>query len=191
MPQPQLDTRIKGRAGYGLIQLVTGDGKGKTTSALGQALRARGAGKAVAVVYFDKGGDSHYSERALLPLLGIDFFVTGRDRIDPVTNRFDFSITDLDRTQAARGLAILADLFAQAKHDLVIADEINSTTALGMLAVADVLPILNQKPAHTELVLTGRNAPPEFLDLAHLITDATLKKHYFYSGVPAREGLDY
>lgn len=181
---------IIGHQGFGLIQIFTGNGKGKTTAATGEMIRAIGAGKTVGVVYFDKGGESHYFERDVLRKLGVDLVATGRDRIDPVTNRFDFSISDLDKTEAARGLVEAKRMF-DAGYDLVVLDEINSTTDLGIVSVDSVLELLDHKPLNTELVLTGRNAPKEFFDRAHLVSDVGLKKHYFYSGVKAREGLDF
>jgi cob(I)alamin adenosyltransferase len=189
-PLPIADESIKGRQGFGLIQVFTGNGKGKTTAATGEMIRAIGAGKKVGIVYFDKGGESHYFERSVLRNLGVDLIATGRDRIDPVTNRFDFSISDLDKTEAARGLVEVQRMF-EAEYDVVVLDEINSTVDLGMISVEAVLALLEKKPETTELVLTGRNAPQAFLDKAHLMTEMKLHKHYFYSGVKAREGLDY
>ena len=184
------DREVIGHEGFGLIQIFTGNGKGKTTAATGEMIRAVGAEKKVGVVYFDKGGESHYFERQILRDLGIDLVATGRDRIDPVTNRFDFSISELDKSEAARGLVEVQRMF-DAGYDLIVMDEINSTTDLGMVSVEDVLLLLDRKPAKTELVLTGRNVPPAFLDRAHLLTEMKLRKHYFYSGVKAREGIDY
>ncbi len=189
---PKLDERIKGYQGYGLVQLIHGTGKGKTTASLGQAIRCVGAGKRALIVYFDKGGTSHYSERAIIEKIdGLDYVATGRDRIDPVTGRFDFSIIDIDKDEAARGLREVQAALTEEKYDLVILDEINSTVDLGMLAVADVLAVLDSKRANIEVILTGRNPAPEFLARAHLITEMKLERHYFYSGVKAREGLDY
>ncbi|HEU0050845.1 MAG TPA: cob(I)yrinic acid a,c-diamide adenosyltransferase [Patescibacteria group bacterium] len=177
---------------WGLIQLFTGNGKGKTTAALGTALRAAANGKRVAILFFDKGGDSHYSERMLLKKIpGIDIFPTGLDRIDPVTKKFRFGVSDADRTEGNRGLLILASLFEQRLHDLIVLDEINSSTSLGMVDEHDVLNLLAQRPPHIELILTGRNAPKSFIDAADLVSDIQLVKHYFYRGIPAREGLDY
>lgn len=178
----------KGHQGYGLIQLFTGDGKGKTTAALGELMRAVGAGKRVVILFFDKGGE-HYFERSALETLGVDWFAFGRDRIES-SGRFDFSITDEDRARAERGIAKIESLFNQ-EYDLIVLDEINSCAHLGMLEPAQVVSILKQKPGNLELILTGRNAPDEFVELAHLVTEMKLKKHYFYSGVKAREGLDY
>lgn len=189
---PKLDERIKGRIGYGLIQLIHGHGKGKTTAALGQAIRCAGAGKRVLIVYFDKGGTTHYSERSIIDQIdAIDYVATGRDRIDPVSGRFDFSITDEDRHEAAWGIVCAKEGMASGVYDLVVLDEINSTQNLGMLAVNDVLDALQSKTETTEVIMTGRNPAQEFLDAAHLITEMRLERHYFYSGVPAREGLDY
>lgn len=189
---PQLDERIKGRQGYGLIQLIHGHGKGKTTAALGQAIRCAGAGKRVLIVYFDKGGTTHYSERAIIDQIdAIDYVATGRDRIDAVTGRFDFSIIDEDRTEAERGIASAKEAMSSGEYDLVVLDEINSTQNLGMLTVESVIDALNAKADTTEVIMTGRNPAPEFLALAHLLTEMRLERHYFYSGVAAREGLDY
>jgi len=190
-----LDARIKDHTGYGLLSVFTGDGRGKTTAALGTALRALGAGKRVAIVYFDKGGDAHYSERRLLEELGrtfpIEYHVSGRDRIDLKTGRFDFSILPVDKSEAQRGLAIARELFDRNEYDLVILDELNPTVSLGMLRESAALELLASKPPALELILTGRDAPASFLKAAHLVTEMKLHKHYFYSGVKAREGVDY
>ncbi len=198
---PLLDERIKGRKGYGLVQLIHGTGKGKTTAALGQAIRCAGSGRRVLIVYFDKGGTTHYSERKIIESIDrIDYVATGRDRIDPVTGRFDFSIIDVDKTEARRGievarLAMIGDIHKGGHkalpYDLVILDEINSTVDLGMLDAQCMLDAIAQKRDEIEVILTGRNPPQSFIDAAHLVTEVKLERHYFYSGVPAREGLDY
>lgn len=188
--QPILDERIKGRQGYGLIQVVTGDGKGKTTSAIGQVVRTIGAGKRAAFLYFDKGGE-HYMERKIFDQLGVDWFAFGRDRIDPVSGRFDFSITDEDRAFGRFGLFKALEIMTSDEYDLLVLDEVNSSCALGFLDEASVLALLDKKPDRLELILTGRNAPESFKQKAHLVTEVKLIKHYFYSGVKAREGLDY
>ena len=177
----------------GLIQVYTGDGKGKTTASLGMALRAVSQGIRVAIVHFDKGG-THYAERAVIAEKfpgQIDLFGTGLDRIDPKTGRFRFGVTHDDKAEAERGLALVRDIFRRGEHGLVVMDEINCTVSLGMLAEAVVLGVIVQKPLETELVLTGRNAPVAFTEMADLVTEMTLMKHYFYKGVPARYGLDY
>lgn len=209
------DDEIKGREGFGLIQLFTGNGKGKTTAALGEVMRVVGAGKRAAVIFFDKGGE-HYSERKVLDWLAVEdhdpsidsgshlslskcerglgrveWFAYGRDRIDPVSGRFDFSVTYEDRKLGREGLMKAQTLVQSDQYDLLVLDEVNSSTDLGFLSEQEVLSLLDQKPDHTELVLTGRNAPQSFIDRAHLVTEMRLRKHYFYSGVNAREGIDF
>jgi len=185
---------------WGLISVYTGDGKGKTTAALGTAIRALACGKRVAMVYFDKGGEAHYSERQFINAINqenkksknqITIHVTGLDRIDPVSGRFRFGVLPEDVAEAKRGSGIIEKIFSENETDLLVLDEINSTTALGMLDEQVVLELINKKPAAMELILTGRNAPQSFIDRADLVTEMTLKKHYFYKGVGAREGIDY
>jgi len=175
-----------------MIQVYTGNGKGKTTASLGLLLRAVSRGMKVAIVAFDKGG-SHYAERDILAqrFPEVDVFVCGLDRIDPVNGRFRMGVTDEDKQEGRRGLAEVRRLFAAGKHNLIILDEINSSTELGIVDKADVLEILGLLPADCELVMTGRNAPQEFVDMADLATEMNLIKHYFYQGVKARDGLDY
>lgn len=187
---PTNDTR---KEQWGLIQLFTGNGKGKTTAALGTAMRALAKGKRVAFIYFDKGGETHYSERELLraSFPSVDIHPTGLDRIHPETGVFRFGVTDEDRTEGERGLALLEALFDHPVHDLIVLDEINSSTALGILNESRVLDVLKKKPDDIELILTGRDAPASFRERADLVTEMRLEKHYFYQGVKAREGLDY
>lgn len=175
---------------WGLIQIYTGKGKGKTTAALGTALRAYVQGKKVVFVYFDKGG-THYSERKILDKLGIEYHVTGLDRIDPVTGRFRFGVLKEDRGEAERGLKIAEEKISSGQYDLIVLDEICITTTLGALEIGAVLKVLDKKPDNLEIIMTGRDCPKELLDRADLVTEMTLVKHYFYHGVRAREGLDF
>ncbi len=174
-----------------MIHLYTGDGKGKTTAALGVLVRAVGAGKKIAWVAFDKGGDD-YNERITIRerFPEIEFHATGLNRIDK-KGKFRFGVTDEDKQEGERGLEIVRELFNNNNHDLIILDEINSSTSLGIIAETDVLAIIETKPANIELILTGRNAPESFRDLCDLLTEMKLRKHYFYHGVKARPGIDY
>jgi len=162
-----VDSRINGRQGYGLIQVITGDGKGKTTSAIGTLVRAVGAGKRAAIIFFDKGGE-HYSERPVLKNLGVEVWAFGRDRIDPKTGRFDFSVTDEDRALGKAAMEKARSLVLSDPYDLLVLDEVNSSTALGFVNEEEVLKFLEVKPERLELILTGRNAPKSFLEKAHL-----------------------
>jgi cob(I)alamin adenosyltransferase len=178
--------------GFGLIEVYTGDGKGKTTASLGLTLRAVGAGKKVGIIFFDKGGDNYSERHSLKEKLGgmVDFVVTGRDRRDKTTGQFDFSITDEDKTEARRGLEEARKFFVNG-HSLIILDEFNTVAALGLISEQEAINFLNEKPPHTELVLTGRHALPAILEKADLITEMKMVKHYYYQGVKAREGLDF
>ncbi|MBI4133637.1 cob(I)yrinic acid a,c-diamide adenosyltransferase [Candidatus Uhrbacteria bacterium] len=180
------------REPWGLIQIFTGNGKGKTTAALGTALRAVAAGKKTAIIYFDKGG-THYSERKILTerFPEIDWHATGLDRIDSKTGRFRFGVLPEDKIEAERGLELARLRIMSGVYDLVVLDEINSTVTLGMLEMAPVLELVRMKPKHVELICTGRDAPAALRELADLVTEMNLVTHYFYKGVPAREGLDY
>jgi len=181
------------KLGYGQVQLFTGDGKGKTTAALGEVLRTAGTGKRTAIVYFDKGGE-HYSERKIFSteLLGkVDFFVFGRDRMKEENGSFDFSITDEDKTQAEQALAKFKEIIENGGYDLLVLDEINIATALGLVNEDEVMRLLQSKPEKLEIIMTGRNAPKAFIDWADLVTEVKMVKHYIEKGVKAREGLDY
>lgn len=164
------------------------------------------------MVFFDKGGE-HYSERALLGALGIVWFAYGLDRIDPVTQRFRFGVLPDDVAQATAGVQKAIELLSCS--DVLILDEVNTTVALGMLAEQSIEALLDQKPALTELVLTGRievskaarplhcdgscitgggkphEHRPAYFDRADLVTEMRLIRHYFYHGVPAERGIDY
>jgi len=172
----------------GQIHIYTGDGKGKSTASLGLLIRAFGAGLKCGIIYFDKGGND-YNERTVLKQLNIPFFVTGLNRIEE-NGKFRFSITKGDIFEAKRGLKILKELFDE-KYDLIVCDEINSTTALKMLDEKEVIDIIKQKPEQTEIILTGRNAPQSFIELANLVTEMKLHKHYFYQGIESRKGIEY
>ena len=178
------------KQGYGLIQIFTGDGKGKTTAALGEVIRSVGIGKKVGIVYFDKGGDMHYSERSVLEKLGVTIIVTGRDRIDPETGAFDFSVTDGDKEEVQRGLQEVSRLFKEG-YDLVALDELNTVIGIEMVDVEKVIEVLRSRPQQTEVIITGRNATEEMRSEAQLVTEMRMIKHYYYAGIKARKGLDH
>jgi len=177
----------------GYIHVYTGDGKGKTTSSIGLAMRAVGAGKRVAIVFFDKAGN-FYSERNILDAKfdeQIDWWAFGRERFNPKTQEFDFSISDDDKMEVRRGIELAFDVMNKARHDLLILDEINNVLHQQLIELAYILDLISKKPAKMELVLTGRNARPEILQAADLVTDMRNVKHYMEQGVKARKGIDF
>lgn len=170
----------------GLVQVYTGNGKGKTTAALGLALRAVGHGLRVYMMQFMKG-QTVYGEleaaKVLAPLLTIEqvgrknFIIPGK--IDPI---------DIEVAGAAfiRGKALVLS----GDYDLVILDELNCAVDLGLIPLAEVKEMLMQKPTTTEIVLTGRGAHPEIIALADLVTEMREIKHYYNAGQSARVGIE-
>lgn len=175
----------------GKIQIYTGHGKGKTTASLGVAMRVLGAGKRVAIIFFDKGGDD-YSERKILDTYKgkLDYWAVGRTRRRDVDNGFDLSISAQDIKEMQKGMEFAKKAANEGTYDLLILDEINTVTALGMVEVNDVIDFLMHKPYYLELILTGRNCPDKIMEKADLITEMKEIKHYFKDGVGARVGID-
>ena len=169
----------------GYIHVYTGNGKGKTTAALGLALRATGAGMKSYFGQFMKG--RHYSEldsvREHLPGITIeqygqpDFCVPGKVSPD-------------DLRLAAEGFRKAKGALDSGEFDIVVLDEINTALYFKLLEVNDVLGLMRSKPPAVELVLTGRYAPEEVIDAADLVTEMKEIKHYFEAGVDSRAGIE-
>ena len=170
----------------GQIQVYTGNGKGKTTAALGLALRACGRGLRVLMIQFMKGGGpygEHAAAEKLAPLLTI--IPTGRPGW---VRRPNPDPEDIRLAQDALILARTA-LFG-GDYDLVILDEINGAVSFGLVAVEELLDLMRAKPPTVELVLTGRDAHEEIIAAADLVTEMREIKHYYRTGVPSREGIE-
>jgi cob(I)alamin adenosyltransferase len=169
---------------HGYVQVYTGEGKGKTTAALGLALRACGAGLRVYLAQFIKQGD--YSEVRLLrtrfPELTFCQFGRGCFVKGPPTP------ADIEAAQA--GLKALREAVSGGAFDVVIADELCCACKAGLLTEPDLLDLLQARLPEVELVFTGRDAPPALLDRADLVTEMRAVKHYFARGVNARVGIE-
>ena len=180
----------------GCIHIYYGEGKGKTTCAMGMAIRAAGAGLSVAVVQFDKGyngKNEHYYERKILRQIpGIDLYPFGCERMLP-DGSFRWENTPDDAQEAQRALELSHKIIRQQKHSLVILDEILSVWAVDLITEADVLQILaeQQKYPKAELVLTGRKISQPLLEQADLVTEMRKEKHYYDHGEMPRKGIEY
>lgn len=182
-----------------MVHLYIGDGKGKTSAAIGLAVRAAGAGLRVAIVFFDKGEystgqtDEVYAERAVLRSIpNVELFSVGLPRFCP-DRPFRQEMTDEDIQEAQRGYELSARLIGEKSHDVVILDEVLCLVRLGALSEKQVIGLmdLSRRPPETELILTGRGDSPLLTEKADLVTDMRKVKHYFDSGTPARKGIEY
>ncbi len=170
----------------GFIHLYTGNGRGKTTSALGLALRAIGAGKKVALIQFMKR--PNFSEHKAIKKykLPIDVFAYG---IGFYKILGDNKPKEVHVAAAKNGLAKAKEIIEKGKHDVIILDEINIAVGFGLLDVDEVIKIL--KPKKADVILTGRCAHSKLKKLADVITLVKNKKHYYDKGVKARKGIEY
>ena len=170
----------------GLIQVYTGNGKGKTTAALGIALRAVGHGLKVLVIQFMKG-NINYGEletgKKLSPHLTIKQM--GRETFVSKTNP-----DPIDIKMAQEGLALAEKTIKNGEFDIVILDEINVAVDYGLIPLSDLLQLIDSKPETVELILTGRNARSEIMDKADLVTEMVDRKHYYDKGIKARKGIE-
>lgn len=168
----------------GYIQVYTGNGKGKTTAALGLALRAAGAGLKIYIAQFIKKGD--YSEIKLLKKLSDSITVEqyGEGRL--LNGRPD----EADFAAAQKGVEQIKEIITSGKHQVMILDEANVAVAAGVISLSNLFDIIDLKPDDVELVITGRNAHSDLVDRADLVTEMTEIKHYFRAGVPARKGIE-
>ena len=175
----------------GKIHVYTGDGKGKTTAALGLAIRALGAGMKVGIIYFDKGGD-YYNERKILDKLVGDNFryqAFGAPRMSQGKG-FRFQNEPQDFQEAKLALD-QARIWMNEGLDLLVLDEINTTIKTELLKINDIMELINHKPADLELILTGRYCPEAVLTKADLVSTIDMTKHYISSGLAARAGIEY
>lgn len=180
--------------GKGLVHIYTGEGKGKTTAALGLAFRAAGMGRRVLVVQFFKEDDAPSGEKNIIRAIASrgDFSIelVRSNRRHPM-----FTGRDTDTELVRRSVA---DTFSGARQkalagavDVLVLDEALSAVNGGWLPVNDVLAFLDERPEGCEVVMTGRNAPVELVQAADYVTEMLKIKHPFDAGVPAREGIEY
>lgn len=171
----------------GLILVYTGDGKGKTTAALGLALRASGHGAKIFMVQFRKS-DPGYGEIQAINKFLPNFTAVQSER-SRITGRGGFEQADID--DAVNVFNKGKEALLSGDYDLVIFDEINFAVDFGLLPLDDVLDMLKQRPQRADVVLTGRNAPQAIVALADLVSEVREIKHHYKAGVLAQKGIEF
>ena len=169
----------------GYIHVYTGPGKGKTTAALGLGLRAAGAGMKVHMVQFMKG--RRYSEIDTIEKIS-NFSITQHGR-DEFVSKENPDQVDIDLAQ--KGFKYSKEIVNNGKYDMIILDEINVAVDFNLVSLKDIIKLLEGKPEKLELVLTGRDAHPEIVRYADLVTEMLEIKHPYQQGVQARKGIDF
>lgn len=178
-------------AKHGYIQVYTGDGKGKTTASLGLAMRALGRCWKVFIIMFTKGGNDYgelNSFRNLSPEISQNLTIiqAGLDRIVYENNK-----NESDAEAIQQGWQTAKKAIENDEYNLIILDEANIAIDMDFIDVDEVVDVLKNKPEEMEIVLTGRNANPKIIDIAHLVSEIRPIKHYWDTGISARKGIEY
>lgn len=185
--EPISENPAAGKSGRAdsIVIVNTGDGKGKSTAAFGIMLRALARDWRVAVVQFVKSGDWRVGEEKLGRRLGVDWFNEG----DGFT--WDSEDLDHDKGLAVQGWQRGRELIARGDHRLVVLDELTYLMNWGWIDADDVIETIRGRPSHVNVVVTGRDASAELVDLADTVTEMVKVKHAFDSGILAKKGIDY
>jgi len=178
--EPKTRTRVDSR-----VLINTGDGKGKSSAAFGVMARGWARGWKVGVVQFMKSGKWHAGETKLAEHLGVDWWTLG--------DGFTWESDDLEESAAknVHAWSVARDKLASGEYDLLILDELTYVVNYGWVDVADVVAGLRDRWAKTNVVITGRNAPPELVELADTVTEMAVVKHAYQQGIPGRRGIEY
>jgi cob(I)alamin adenosyltransferase len=187
--QPDKIDRLEPAERRGLVVVITGNGKGKTTSALGMALRACGHGLRVCIIQFMKG-DIYAGEWDGIKKLDceIELFATGKGFCGILGNPYPFAE---HRDNADDALYLAREKMESGAVDLLILDEINNAIKLKLVELEQVLAILRDKPPLMHLVLTGRDAHPDVIELADTVSEVNEIKHAYRKGIEPQPGVDY
>jgi cob(I)alamin adenosyltransferase len=170
----------------GLVQVFTGNGKGKTTAALGTVMRASGHGLKVFIVFFMKGSYEYGEHASLARLPGVESISFGfRHLVDPA------NVKPEEREQAALALTKGREALTSGEYDLVVLDEVNVAVGFNLISVDEVVEVIKARPPHVELILTGRYADSRILEMADLVTEMAKVKHPYDSGIMARQGIEF
>ncbi|MDI6840979.1 MAG: cob(I)yrinic acid a,c-diamide adenosyltransferase [bacterium] len=170
----------------GTVQVYTGNGKGKTTAAIGQALRAVGHGLKVIMIQFMKG-KINYGE--LIAAKNLSGFTIEQYGLPTFVDKNKPS--QEDKELAKKGFKRAKMVIKSGDYDMVILDEINVAIDYGLVSLSELLELIKTKPKNVELILTGRYAPKEEIEIADLVTDMKEIKHHYQKGIQSREGIEY
>jgi cob(I)alamin adenosyltransferase len=170
----------------GLVQVFTGNGKGKTTAALGTIIRAAGHGLRTFIVFFMKGNYAYGEYSTLSKLPNVDTASFGfRSLTDPA------NVKPEEIEQAELALAAAREAVLGGDYDLVVLDEVNVALGFNLIKLDNVVKLIRDKPPNVELILTGRYADDKLIELADLVTEMVKVKHPFDKGIKARKGIEY
>jgi cob(I)alamin adenosyltransferase len=171
-----------------MLHVYTGNGKGKTTAAIGQIVRAAGRGKKVCLVQLFKGEKFYGEQKILQKLKNVDFFSFAPKH--PLC--FPAVKKETAAAQCARALVKVKDIFsAPCKYDVVVLEEFNIAVRDGYISIYDLLNVLDGNTSKCDVVVTGRAAHKKLIGKADLVTEMKLVKHYFYKGIKARKGIEF
>ncbi len=170
----------------GLVQVFTGNGRGKTTAALGTVLRAVGQGLRVHIIHFMKGTYPYGEQKALTYLPNVTVSRFGKlDFVDPNNIKED------EREEARKALEAGREAIHSGNYDIVVLDEVNIASGWGLVPVEKVIELIEEKPDDVELILTGRYADQRLIEAADLVTEMVEIKHPYQQGIKARQGFEY
>ncbi|MBA7706081.1 Corrinoid adenosyltransferase [subsurface metagenome] len=169
----------------GLVQVFTGDGKGKTSAAIGAVVRALGHGLKVYIAFFMKGAHPSGEFHILSQIPSVTMASFGSGFVDPKNIKAE------EIEEAEKALAAAREAMLSGKYDLVVLDEVNVAVAFGLISVDEVLKLIEEKPQKVELILTGRRADTKLVQAADLVTECLKIKHPYDMGVAARGGIEF
>lgn len=173
------------RKRHPLVLLYTGNGKGKTSSALGVTMRAWGRGWKICWLQFIKSKTSHYGETRAAAAMGIEMI--------PLGDGFTWLSKDIeqDKALARECWALAREKIASSAYDIVVLDEITYPITYGWLPVEEIIEVLRARPENIHIIMTGRNAHPALVEYADLVTEMTEIKHPYKNGIKAQPGIDF
>jgi cob(I)alamin adenosyltransferase len=175
-----------GQSLNGLVQIFTGEGKGKTSAGLGTVIRALGRGYRVCIVVFMKGNYPYSEWKFFSQVPGMEI---ARFGYNSFTNPYD--VKPEEKEQAEKALAFARESMLSGRYDVIMLDEICVASGWGLIPVEDVLKLIHDRPPHVELIMTGRDADERLVEAADMVTECRKVKHPYDKGILARRGLDY